>query len=82
MTDRPGDLARMVAQIVWRLDAIERRLGELGDQVARTNGRVSTLELWRARLEGAHAAADWVRPALSGVVAAVVSALLVRLVGG
>lgn len=80
--DRPGDLTRMVAQIVWRLDAIERRLGELGDQVARTNGRVSTLELWRARLEGVHAAVDWVRPAVAGVVAAVASAVLVRLVGG
>lgn len=42
--------------ILNRLDGIDRRLDELLVQARATNGRVTKLEAWRNRMEGAHEA--------------------------
>jgi sugar-specific transcriptional regulator TrmB len=55
-------------------------LAEIKQQVKTTNGRVTALELWKARLDGAKGAYSWVTPfvsaVLSGVIVAVVAAFL------
>lgn len=62
--------------VLARLDAIQQDLAEIKAQVKVTNGRVSNLELWRARLEGMAAAGKWVPPVVSAVVTAGILAAL------
>jgi hypothetical protein len=54
----PGE----INTILWRLDRQDEQLRHIAEHVERTNGRVTGLELWRARLDGAKAAMGWVRP--------------------
>jgi hypothetical protein len=42
------------ALILHRLDEIDKRLDEVLVNVKATNGRVTMLEKWRERMEGAH----------------------------
>jgi hypothetical protein len=61
-----------------------QQLGEIKEQVKTTNGRVKSLELWQAKVEGAMAATKmWTGPfgraaavALVGVAGAVVGKLI------
>lgn len=54
--------------ILWRLDRQDRTLEEIREHVAATNGRVSKLELWRARTNGFLAAVGLLGPVVSGVL--------------
>lgn len=38
--------------ILWRLDRQDAQLARIEDHAAKTNGRVTALELWKARAEG------------------------------
>lgn len=51
-----------IAVILRRLDEQDKTLEEIKTHAERTNGRVTGLELWRARLEGAKGALSWVQP--------------------
>lgn len=69
-----------------RLDVQDSTLGELRstsqrveDQVAKTNGRVKDLELWRASLQGAMHAVGWVPPLATAVAGAVIGAVATHL---
>ena len=53
-----------------KLDSIERH-------VKATNGRVMSLELWRARIEGVRAGVSWVSVALGSVLTGTVTGVLV-----
>jgi hypothetical protein len=69
-----------VALILQRLDQQDGHLREIKVQVQLTNGRVKSLELWRARWDGVSAAVSWVPTVATGVVVgtivAIVSAVL------
>lgn len=62
---------------------IERRLSEIHEDInevkvlaKETNGRVRTLELWRAKVEGAKWAVGWVPPMATAAAASGLSVLL------
>jgi hypothetical protein len=67
------------ALILFRLDEIDKRLDEVLINVKQTNGRVTTLEKWQARLEGGRDALSFFRGATMIVVAGLVVALAVAL---
>jgi len=61
----PGE----INTILWRLDRQDEVMGEIKAEirevrghVEKTNGRVTGLELWRARLDGVKTALSWVQP--------------------
>lgn len=58
--------------ILYRLDKQDEKLDKIHEQAVKTNGRVTGLELWRARVEGAKQAYGWV-PAGSIAIAAAVA---------
>ena len=62
------------ALLLQRLDSQADDLKEIKAHVATTNGRVSKLELWKARTEGAQAA--------NGVVGNVVLVVFASVAGG
>ena len=68
------------ALILHRLDEIDKRLDEVLVNVKATNGRVTTLEKWQARLEGGKDALSFFRGATMIVVAGVSVAVMVGLV--
>lgn len=68
--------------ILARLDAQAELLERIDRQVQKTNGRVTKLELWQARTEGARAVFSWVSPAVAGIVSALVVALIVAVLTG
>lgn len=62
---------------------IERRLNEIHDEInevkalaKETNGRVRSLELWKAKYEGAKWAVGWVPPVITGALSSGVAILL------
>lgn len=73
-------------EIKYRLDDMKDDLNEIKTQVKATNGRVTNLELWKARLEGATWATSWVPRILTAVVSAAfasgISVLLYTIVIG
>lgn len=60
------------ALILHRLDEHGEKLDRIERQATLTNGRVSKLELWQARLDGARWAFSWLPTVLTGVITAVV----------
>jgi hypothetical protein len=60
----PGD----INVILRRLDDLHEDVREVKQQAKETNGRVKSLELWKARTDGARAAMDWLKPLLVAVV--------------
>lgn len=67
------------AAIIVRLDMLREDVGEVKELAQRTNGRVTALELWRARVDGAIATASAARPWLLVVATGVVSFVVGRL---
>lgn len=78
-------VAALLAEVkAMREDVAEIKqdaLPEIKAEVKRTNGRVTQLELWQARLEGARSAFSWVQPAIGGIVSGVVVGLILLAVG-
>lgn len=63
--------ADLMRQLAANHEAVEQRLDRLEAKVDRTNGRVTTLELWRARADGFRAAFAWGPAALAATVGGV-----------
>lgn len=68
-----------------RFDTIEERAHETLEQVKKTNGRVTQLELWQARWEGSKAALGFIQPLMisigGGTVVAIVAVALKLIFG-
>lgn len=62
--------------ILHRLDEHGRKLDRIEQQARLTNGRISKLELWQARMDGARWAFSWLPTVITGVITAVVVYLL------
>lgn len=72
------DLAEFAAYMRERLDSQDHRLEQIHEQTVKTNGRVTSLELWQATLRGAAKGgrAAWlVAAALGGALMAALTAL-------
>lgn len=62
---------------------LKQVVNETRDHVSVTNGRVSKLELWKARMEGTRAAYTWFLPVVASAIGgAVGSAVLLLLIHG
>lgn len=72
----PGEQA-----ILAKLEALHEDVVEVKALAAATNGRVRTLELWRASVEGARAALSWRLPVALAVFGAVAGAVASALIG-
>lgn len=78
----PSELEELHAQlsrICSTLSEIKTDIKEVKEQVKRTNGRVTAIELWKARIDGARAALgnSWVAVlGVAGVAVAIVSVVL------
>lgn len=64
-----------------RFDSTEARLDRIEEQTTATNGRVRTIEIWKARWDGTKEAFHWVPTLLAGLVGAAVAAGATELVG-
>jgi hypothetical protein len=64
------------AVIIERLAAHKEQLDRIEVQATKTNGRVTTLELWRARMQGSVKVITWAGPVVSGTVVGLVLHLL------
>lgn len=78
----PSDLDQIVERVLIRMDFQDRMLADIRqdvkdtkEQATRTNGRVTALERFQARLEGAHDALSWRTPLVVGVLCAIAGAL-------
>ncbi len=60
------------AVILTQLSAHKEQLDRIEEQATKTNGRVTTLELWRARMQGSAKVLAWGGPILSGMAVGVV----------
>lgn len=58
----------------------EEKLGCIQDHVEKTNGRVSKLELWRARKEGASAALSWIPSGLVAIAVGITVGVVTNLI--
>lgn len=67
------------AVIVEKLESMARDIAEIKTQVKVTNGRVSQIELWRARMEGVSAAMNWLPTLAVGIATGGLTSLLVHL---
>ena len=68
MTTEQVDLVlRALAGVRDDLGEVKADLAEVKAEVKATNGRVRTLELWRAGLDAIRKANSWMRPALVGL---------------
>ena len=65
-----------------RLDRQDRTLEDIQEQTRKTNGRVTTLEKARERAQGALFAYAWVPAALTAVLTAGLTILIMALSGG
>ena len=81
MSDRDRSHDATLDLVLWRLSELERLMQRVHDQARLTNGRLSELERWRARIEGARAAWSWITPVASSVMAAVATAAALKLLG-
>lgn len=52
MSYDPLSIDSQLSKILTRMDAQDERLQTILDQVTKTNGRVSTLEVWKDQLTG------------------------------
>lgn len=68
-----------IRTVLYRLDQQDKHLEEIKTQVKQTNGRVSKLEIWQARLEGARWAVSWVPTVATGTVVGVIAAAASKL---
>ena len=78
-----------VREILRRMDGQDahmeeqtRRLGRIEEQVARTNGRVTKLEQWKAFRDGVVAGRSWIEPLLVAIVSGGVVGAIVALLPG
>lgn len=69
-----------IAVVARRLDEITERLERIETHTRETNSRVSKLELWRARLDGAKAALAWLPSLAVGVTVGVTVATVTTLI--
>jgi hypothetical protein len=74
-------LGALDAKVSAKIDALQDDVVETKEQVKLTNGRVSKLELWQAKVEGAKAAMNWLPASATGVVAGVIVALVTKFLG-
>ena len=65
-----------IAYIERRLNEIHGDINEVKELAKETNGRVRTLELWRAKAEGAKWAVGWVPPVITAAFSSGLSVLL------
>lgn len=72
----PGE----ISLIVYRLDEIAKDVGEVKELAKATNGRVRKLEEWKAKVEGALAAASSTKPVVVGVVCLLAGGAIERFV--
>lgn len=68
-----------IGLILQRMDQQDEKLDSMLDQVKETNGRVKTLELWQARIEGAKWAVSWAPPLVTALLAGGLGAVLASL---
>lgn len=79
-----------VEAILYRLDRQDKemadsrtelriRLEAIDTKVAATNGRVKTLELWQAKLDGAGLVVNKLGPLVTGSLGAVIGAVITHL---
>jgi hypothetical protein len=68
-----------VEVILYRLDRQDEKLDTMLVQVRETNGRVRSLELWKARMDGAGVVVGKVGPLVTGALGAVIGAVATRL---
>lgn len=59
---------QQIDTILWRLSEQDKQLERIEQHAKHTNGRVSKLEIWIARAEGARNALSWVQPLVIAVV--------------
>ena len=63
----PGQIAAVIAH----LDNQKEQLDRIEEQVKETNGRVRSLEMWKARAEGIILTWRWIGPVIASVLTAV-----------
>lgn len=68
-------------EILRRLDEQDDKLDEIRVEVKATNGRVRSLELWKARWDGARAAVSWVPTLFVALLSGAAAAVLAKLIG-
>lgn len=76
----PAENAALLAQIAAVREhqhRQDRKLDSIEKHVKETNGRVMSLELWRARIEGVRAGVSWVSVAFGSVLTGTVTGVLV-----
>lgn len=64
--------------IIHRLDEQDKLLQEIMHHIEVTNGRVSRLEIWQAKVDGVRMAISWPTPLIFSVAAGVAIFLLTR----
>ena len=64
--------------ILHRLDEQDKLLQEIKTHTEITNGRVSKLEIWQAKVDGVRMAINWPPPLVFSIAAGVVIYLLTR----
>lgn len=64
-----------------KIDDLQEDVTETKEQAKLTNGRVTTLELWQARWQGAQQAMSWLPTVGTGVVIGVIVAVASHLLG-
>lgn len=70
----PGD----IQLILHRLDEHGEKLDRIEAQAKLTNGRISKLEIWQAKVEGIRLAINWPTPLVFTVLGGVAVFLLTR----
>jgi hypothetical protein len=65
-----------IGLILQRMDQQDDKLDTMIEQVRTTNGRVKSLEIWQARLEGAKWAVSWAPPLVTAIASGGLGALL------
>lgn len=76
------DLAAQLATVVAVLEDVRDDVRETKEQVKLTNGRVTELEKWRARFEGALAVIGWAPATGIALIGAIAGAVATAIIGG
>lgn len=69
-----------MSELGSRIDRQHEWLAKIEAHTSATNGRVSKLELWQARMDGARWAFSWLPSLVTAVIASVVSVVATALI--